>query len=195
MNDKDIKSYASLYTVNILDSTCRAISSIIKQEFSHNFSREDLNTVAEEFLIYNMVACARLTFSWFGAETTNRIFENIFEEIGSTINENKEKILANKLDSLTVQNLSDYFESVSSINIDELRNTYNQRATEYAEYDLIREDRNKGKAGMLEWEFTEKLATLLNLKDNAYFFVFIEMIAMRHIGWLVSAREIWEKNR
>ena len=193
MNEQDIKGYASFYTYVILDNVCRAISMMTKQTFCHNLSKEDWYTIMEEFLFYNIVVCERLTYSWFGAEHTERIFEEIFEEIGSTIDENKEKILGDKLNLLNMQNFSDYLTSISSPNSGDLRKAYNQRAAEYAEYDLIRKDGNKSKAGMLDWEFTEKLANLLNFKDNATFSVCIDMIAVNHIGWLSSAKEVWDK--
>ena len=196
MNAQDMQGYASFYTYVILDNVSLAISVLSKRNVCQILSKDDWYAIMQEFLFYNMNVCGRFTFSWFGVEIGEQVMDKIFAGIGSTIDENREKLLNDKLDSLSMQNFSDYLSSVSNIsNAEHLRDLYNQRATEYSKYDLIREDKNSGKAGLLDWEFAEKLAQLLNRNNDAPFILIMDTLAISLSHRIVSAREVWDKTR
>ena len=194
MTERDIKEYAALYSYVILDNMRLTISVLTKNEIFWDLSKDDWYTVMQEFLFYNMNVCGRFTFSWFGVETGEVIMDKMFAEIGSTIDENREKFLDAKLDSLTMQNFSDYLTTLGNAqHSDQLRNLYNQRAAEYSKYDLIREDNSKGFAGLLSWEFAEKVAALLNRPHNDAPFLMSIYTVGAHLSLnIVKTREIWD---
>jgi len=195
MNEQDIKNYVALFSYTILDNVVFAISGLSKHLSSHSLSKDDWNTIMQEFLFFNMNVCGRFTVHWFGVETGERIVDKMFAEIGSTIDENREKILNNKLDSLTMQNLSEYFATLrNDMNSKHLKDLYNRRAIEYSEYDLVREDNSKGMAGLLNWEFAEKLATLLKHNNDALFITFFHFTAATLAKRILSAKEVWDKH-
>jgi hypothetical protein len=194
MEEDDIKRYISIFTYVILDNVAIAVSLIARRNCSRDLNKNDLFVLMEEFLFFNMNVCGRFTYHWFGAKVGETIVDKIFSEIGSSIDQNREKILDKKLDSLTLQSFSDYLDTLRHIqNSDNLRNLYNRREEECYEYDLIREDQSKGKKGLLAWEFSEKLTVLLYPDNNPGFVITVYMIAVELSTRIISTRKIWEK--
>lgn len=186
-DDEKIIKYASVFSYLILDNVCLVLSVLFKQPICKSFVKEDWNTTTREILFYNMSFCGRLIYGWQGENRGEIIVDNIFSQIGTTIDQNRDKLLAEKFDLLSMENFSGYLATLrNGLESEALRDLYNQREAEYHQYDLIR-DPGAGKAGLLDWEFAEKLSGLLNRAKEPVLLMSLNMAALTCNKRLIEA--------
>lgn len=176
--NEDVNQTSTMFSYLILDNVCLVLSVLSRQPISKSFVKEDWNTTVRELLFYNMNFCGRLIYGWQGENKGGIIVDNIFSQIGTTIDQNRDKLLAEKFDLLSMKNFSDYLSTLrNGLESEVLRDLYNQREVEYHQYDLIREP-GAGKVGLLDWEFAEKLSGLLNRAKEPILLMSLNMAAL-----------------
>ncbi len=168
-----IDKYASAFTTIILEEISLIPSKLAE---SYSVSIEDCFIIMREFLLFELHLCDKIAFGFLGDELRRQIMVRVITQIAVRVDESREVMIDNMLDRISLNNFADYLKRLQETPTAEgLIDDFNRVQMEYSKYKLTKETKCECVAGMLEYEFGKKLASLLGHENEASY---IEWIAI-----------------
>ena len=191
MNNKNADVYSEVFTNVIITHAKSAFASLGETSFFRDLSENDWKVVIKEFVLFNIHFCDRMLFSWYDVEFRNEVFDKIIIHIGTTLDESREKLLDNKLNSITMESFGEYLGALRDdlITPDWLLREFNQRTREYGQYEIKGADEN-GLAGSLFLEFGKKVASLIGRDRDGIIISLISFSVSTFIDAMSSAKKL-----
>ena len=139
---------------------------LMEEEAFLSLSKSTLGEIVMEFLIFNLHQFNRTLYAWLGEEERNELMDGVLIELHDYLKKKNKGELEERYTNLTIDGFEDYLDELTFKSIlDDFKNFYNKRETEYANY-LHEPKEGEGFAGTLLWEFGNKIAKTMNREKD-----------------------------
>lgn len=158
--------------VNVVDmvvweGSTFVIDSLLKKEDFRHLSLEVISKILLEVIIFLLHICDREIFLMFGSEKRALIMDQVLANVCERLEKYDECILRKHFGEKTRVNLTRYFDYLSKMAPStDFQNAYNERQREYSSYKELLPEKGKPLKNTLVWEFSKKVAVLVDEKPN-----------------------------